>query len=535
MHQDDILYKRNLFVFYTIIAVNFIYFTMILLGLFENLYQYYIAFTAISTLLIAVAFSLKLSPRIIQIVLITSWNISAFLLVFESKHLLAFFWFVCILVITSIYNSPIISLLLISVMSTQTVIILKYNHNLLLHESDRDGYTTLFFIGMILLLCSLQVYFIRKLWHNQERSTLHREFELSSKNGYLRFFFQNADDAIAVFDLNHNTIDVNPAFEKLYGWTREEAIGRSLPLVPPQYIDDANARYERLLKGESIHVNTYDMRKDGTLIDVQVTLSPIYNQYGEMIASSVISRDVSYQKENERLVMQSEKLKVVGEIAAGLAHEIRNPMTVISGFVQMMNADENFPYKSYTELIESEVARINLIISEFLVLSKPQKEQFTTFAICDVIRETIELYSLQIQQKHIDVQFISNNLHPSIEGSYNQIKQVFINLLKNAVEAIDDSGNIRVELCIEDDFVYISIKDTGAGIPAHIIDRIFEPFFTTKMNGTGLGMVITNKIIQEHHGTIKIRSKEKIGTEILIKLPYVEKDSTYQSNKYEKN
>ncbi|MER1999584.1 MAG: PAS domain S-box protein [Lysinibacillus sp.] len=248
---------------------------------------------------------------------------------------------------------------------------------------------------MILLICTLQVVFIRKMWSKQEQSSVDRENEQSSKESYLQLFFQNADDAISVFDLDSKIIDVNPAFEKLYGWTRKESIGRTLPLVPPHNAEAAALRYNRLLQGESVHVlNTQDMRKDGTLIDVQITLSPIYNSHGEMIASSVISRDNTYQKENERLVMQSEKLKVVGEIAAGLAHEIRNPMTVISGFVQMMNADENFPYKAYSELIETEIERINLIISEFLVLSKPQKELSTKFSINEVLNSVLELFSL---------------------------------------------------------------------------------------------------------------------------------------------
>ncbi|MER1999583.1 MAG: ATP-binding protein [Lysinibacillus sp.] len=115
-----------------------------------------------------------------------------------------------------------------------------------------------------------------------------------------------------------------------------------------------------------------------------------------------------------------------------------------------------------------------------------------------------------------------NDSNSYIVGNYNKIKQVFINLFKNALEAIDDKGKIHLELSYDDDFVYIYLKDNGVGIPAHFVDRIFEPFFTTKESGTGLGMIITNKIIQEHNGQLTIRSKEKIGTEITVKLPRVE-------------
>ena len=526
MLQHDILKKRNTFVFYSVIAINFIYFAMVLLGLFENLYASYVAFTVSMIVVLAILFLLGVNQRVIQVTLIITWNISAFLLIYESCYLITFFWFICILLIMTIYNSPILTTILLSVMSFETIIVLKLKYAQFLMNTNQD-IISMFFIAMILLMCSLQVIFIRKIWGKQERSTLNRELELSSKEGYLRLFFENADDAIAVFDLQRNIIDVNPAFEKLYGWSREECLGKSLPLVPPKNIKDADDRYERLLNGESFRiVNTQDMRKDGTLIDVQISLSPINNRHGEMIASSVISRDISYQKENERLVMQSEKLKVVGEMAAGLAHEIRNPMTVISGFVQMMNADENFPYKTYTTLIQTEVERINLIISEFLVLSKPQKEKYTKFLINEVIDGIVELFSLQIQQKNIDITVTTNGINPYIEGSYNKIKQVFINLLKNAIEAIDENGKIHLDLHHKDGHVYIYLKDNGIGIPEHIVNRIFEPFFTTKESGTGLGMVVTNKIIQEHKGTLQIRSKEKIGTEILIKIPCVDLDET---------
>ena len=527
MLQHDILKKRNTFVFYTVIAINFIYFAMILLGLFENLYTSYFAFTVSMIVVLTLLFLLGVNQRVIQVTLVLTWNISAFLLIYESCYLITFFGFICILLIITIYNSPILTTILLSVMSFETIIVLKLKYAQFLMNTDQDKTISMFFIAMILLMCSLQVIFIRKIWGKQERSTLSRELELSSREGYLRLFFENADDAIAVFDLQRKIIDVNPAFEKLYGWSREECLGKSLPLVPPKNINDANNRYECLLNGESFRlVNTQDMRKDGTLIDVQISLSPITNGHGEMIASSVISRDISYQKENERLIMQSEKLKAVGEMAAGLAHEIRNPMTVISGFVQMMNADENFPYKTYTTLIQTEVERINLIISEFLVLSKPQKEKYTKFLIYEVIDGIVDLFSLQIQQKNINITVKTNGINPYIKGSYNQIKQVFINLLKNAIEAIDENGKIQIETYLKDGHVYIYLKDNGTGIPEHIVDRIFEPFFTTKESGTGLGMVVTNKIIQEHKGTLQIRSKEKIGTEVLIKIPYADLEET---------
>ena len=123
------------------------------------------------------------------------------------------------------------------------------------------------------------------------------------------------------------------------------------------------------------------------------------------------------------------------------------------------------------------------------------------------------------QNRHIDFSVQLNHHDTTINGNENHIKQVFINFIKNAIEAIDRDGKIDVVLNHHDDQLFISIKDTGIGIPPHVLERIFEPFYTTKSKGTGLGMMITNKIIQEHKGTINVRSEENVGTEVLISFP----------------
>jgi len=262
------------------------------------------------------------------------------------------------------------------------------------------------------------------------------------------------------------------------------------------------------------------MKKDGTYFDAEITLSPIFDTEGQIIATSVITRDISYKKEAEQIRIQSEKLKMAGEIAAGVAHEIRNPLTVISGFVQMMNDDQNSPYSFYTNLIDSEIDRINLIISEFLVLSKPHSMNPIDFKIDTVLSDILTLYKPELQTRNIALSEHWNDNDIAITGDANHIKQVFINLIKNAVEAIEKDGDIK--LTIEKtsaQFCAISIEDTGLGMKKEVVDHIFEPFYTTKPDGTGLGMMITEKIIQEHHGYIEIESTYGEGTKITIFLP----------------
>lgn len=465
---------------------------------------------------------LKVNPRIVQYCLIFGLNIIILLLIVQSFYILYLYWFIFSLLLVSIYQSPILNTILALVTTVESAIVLVFALTWEINLS-LTAYMPVFTFSIIFItiIGAMQTLLINNFWQRVEKQNIAKVQELLSKEAYLRLFFEHANDAIAVFDLNNKIIEVNPAFEKLYGWKRAECLGNTVPLVPPKNTDAAQERFIRLLRGESITLlETEDMRKDGTFFDALISLSPIYNRHGEMVAVSVISRDISYIKENEKLVMQSEKLKLAGEIAAGVAHEIRNPMTVISGFFQMISEDDCSPYQDYTNIIKNEIERIDLIMSEFLVLSRPHLDTPTLINISEISNEITDFFKYEFQ--HRQIEFISN-IHPlniKISGNENQIKQVLINLIKNAIEAIGHNGTIVFEMCIDNHKdLYISITDSGCGIPPHLLDRIFEPFYTTKTKGTGLGMMITNKIIQDHNGTIKIRSKEKVGTEIVMKFP----------------
>ena len=158
------------------------------------------------------------------------------------------------------------------------------------------------------------------------------------------------------------------------------------------------------------------------------------------------------------------------------------------------------------------------------MLSRPQANQFVTIHLAKILENVAQFFQYEFQQRSIA--FILDNKFPDIViyGNENQIKQVFINLIKNAMEAIVDDGTITLEVCPSMDYkeIFIGLKDTGSGIPPEVLKRMFEPFYTTKTKGTGLGMMIIKKIIQDHNGKIKIKSQEDIGTEILLSFPIVQ-------------
>ena len=167
--------------------------------------------------------------------------------------------------------------------------------------------------------------------------------------------------------LDQKIITVNPAFEKIYGWNEAECIGQSPRLFPTSEDAKVEERTKNVLQGKSYHLlRTKEMRKDGLVFDAELTITPIYNEQQEIIAMTFISRDISLRLQAEQLLIDTEKVKAIGEIAASVAHEVRNPLTAISGFIQIMNNDLNNPYRTYTDIMHSEINRIDLIVSEFL-------------------------------------------------------------------------------------------------------------------------------------------------------------------------
>ena len=378
------------------------------------------------------------------------------------------------------------------------------------------------FLAIILLITFFHTFYFSRLWQQMHEKNKSMEEALISREGYLQLFFETAKDAMAVFDKENRVIAINPAFEELYGWSAKDSFGKKIKPYPEEKEEIAELQALELLKGKSFTLlDTVDMKKDGTTFHAQITLSPIFDRNRKVIATSVISRDISYQKESEQLLLQSEKLKLAGEIAAGVAHEIRNPMTVISGFIQIMQQDPKHPYPHYNQLIHSELERINLIISEFLVLAKPQAPVVKNFSLRKLIDNLILLFSSEFNLKGIVFKEEWSAAEDyTLSGEEHALKQVFINLLKNSVEAIDPQGDIILSISSPDNkTVSIKISDSGIGMSPESLSRIFEPFYTTKENGTGLGLLITQKIIQDHGGSLKLTSKTGKGTTAEVQLP----------------
>lgn len=224
------------------------------------------------------------------------------------------------------------------------------------------------------------------------------------------------------------------------------------------------------------------------------------------------------------MLVKSENLRVLGEMAAGIAHEIRNPLTSIKGFIQLLDqsvSDSN--EKFYLSIISNEIDRINEVVGELLFIAKPQAsiQTWQNVNMTKVIQDVKMLLepTAMLIQASIEIQAVDNQLKTSaIEEK--QVKQVLINIFKNSLEAVSKGGRIRIKSeKIQENRIRIRVIDNGGGIKRSVLEKLGEPFYTTKERGTGLGLTVCFKIIRENHGDILIRSKEGLGTIVDIILP----------------
>lgn len=217
----------------------------------------------------------------------------------------------------------------------------------------------------------------------------------------------------------------------------------------------------------------------------------------------------------------TEKLSVAGQLAAGVAHEIRNPVTVISGYLQLMKKDAS--NKKVIEIMQGEVNRIQLIMNEFLFLAKPSEPKYGIHRMEDIVRDVLQLFRAQAVTAGISIHFRCPGGLPGIACDDNQLKQVFVNVIKNALEAMQDGGELSITIGVYNKEMEIMATDTGCGIPDGELARIGEPFYTTKESGNGLGVMICRSIIENHKGTFTIASVTDVGTTVTIRLPLIRK------------
>jgi two-component system NtrC family sensor kinase len=225
-------------------------------------------------------------------------------------------------------------------------------------------------------------------------------------------------------------------------------------------------------------------------------------------------------RETQEQLVQSAKLAAIGELASNVAHEINNPLTSIIGFTELSKEDNDIEaVRNSLDIIERESLRARDIVKQLLGFARKKPLQLTEVKINDVFRDVVVLSSSQARMGKVKI-FEEYGDLPITIGDVDQLKQVFLNIVTNAVHAMPGGGSIRIQTSVVNDYIVVRISDTGHGIPHDVRQRIFEPFFSTKKDkGTGLGLSISYRIVQDHGGRIEVESEEGKGTTFIIRLP----------------
>ncbi|NEU31751.1 PAS domain S-box protein [bacterium LRH843] len=343
---------------------------------------------------------------------------------------------------------------------------------------------------------------------------------LAESEAKYRLIAENTSDLIMVMNKEHSIVYLSPSHETMLGYDRSELgeIGLYKLIHPDDtYIIRTNMR-KMFEENESHSMETRVKHKEGHWIVFESCCMPVKGETQFIEHIVIISRDITERIKAEEILVQSEKLSVIGELAAGVAHEIRNPLTTIKGFVQLYNKGNQLA--EYNDLILSELERIETITNELLSLGKPQAVQLKRSNVKDLIEYTVGLLSPEAHLNNTRFKLDYEESTFFITCERNQLKQVFLNILKNAIEAMPSGGDIHINLekGVEDECI-ISIQDQGCGIPEELLPRLGEPFYSLKEKGTGLGVMISHKIIRQHDGSISYKSKVGEGTLVEIRLP----------------
>ncbi|MDF2947949.1 MAG: histidine kinase [Bacillales bacterium] len=230
--------------------------------------------------------------------------------------------------------------------------------------------------------------------------------------------------------------------------------------------------------------------------------------------------DITQEKENETIILRSEKMNIAGQLAASIAHEIRNPLTSVKGFFKILKTGEASK-ELYYKVIDDELSRIEQISNELLTLAKPHVDNRREHNIVKIIGEVVVLLTSESNMRNIELLVQNSCTDVYLFCEETKIKQVFINLIKNAMDAVKENGKVIIKMDHNNDNIQIKVIDNGVGISRELIEKLGEPFYTTKDKGTGLGLMVCYKIIEDHKGTIQVESELGVGSTFSITLPLV--------------
>lgn len=344
------------------------------------------------------------------------------------------------------------------------------------------------------------------------------------------------EGGVFTVDLDKRIISFNKGAEWITGYCLEEVVGRSCKDVFKSNICDDMCPFEKVIeKGTPVNINEAVIKgKDGADIVTSRTSFALKDVHGNQRGMAVIFRDRTELTNLRQQLLQSEKLAVMGQLAAGVAHEVNNPINGIITYIHLLlkKIEENDvdpeAWKKNLKLVERETVRIGRLVKNLLNFSRKTEPELKSVSMTKLIDETLPILEDQFLIKNINIVKKYDDGIPDILADSSQLQQVVINLILNAIQAVDSQGTIEISLTAvgargSECFVRLDITDNGKGIPPEDFDKLFDPFYTTKTDkgGVGLGLSIARQIIKAHHGRMSITSDVGKGTNVSVRLPTI--------------
>ena len=346
---------------------------------------------------------------------------------------------------------------------------------------------------------------------------------LLAENSIYESALNSTLDGIIVCDLAHKPLFINRSAEKItriVSWAQEVVLWEQLD-------DDNLADFiQEALKSEKNILNReLSLGRPGGTRLLSISISTLVSE-GKIAGNLIHIEDITEKRRREAQLRRAESLAALTTLAAGVAHEIKNPLASIRIQLGIIRRILEKKYNKKTEpifnnisLVEQEIDRLNSIVVDFLFAVRPMDITLIRDSIEDVIKEVVEIMGNEASEQHINIVTKFEDNLPEVMIDRKHLKQALLNIVKNAIAAMPDGGTLTISAVTKDDELQISISDTGIGIPEELLAKIFEPYFTTKESGTGLGLTITFKIIKEHNGEITVESKPSKGSTFTIHLP----------------
>lgn len=344
---------------------------------------------------------------------------------------------------------------------------------------------------------------------------------LEESEARYRLLAENAMDMITTHKADGSFTYISPASFALLGKRPEEILGDTgYGMLHPDDEEISRKAHEDLISGPCTKTVPFRLQhKDGHYVWLETSCKSITDDTGKVVEIIGVTRDISDRKKSEDLLRQSDKLSIVGQLAASVAHEIRNPLTSLKGFIQFLQESQEVDPSNYYSIMDKELNRIDQIMGQLLLLAKPQVRTYKKTCLKEIIEFVETLLQPEAIVQNIQINTRIPDVMPHIHAEENELKQVLINLLKNAIDSMDDGGEITIQAQMMDSQIHVSVKDQGCGIPRNRIEKMCEPFYTTKEKGTGLGLMISSKIMKEHNGELRFSSIEGKGTTASMVLP----------------